>query len=112
MTKPKTMRAMVLEQPGQPLKWLEVPAPQPGPEQVLLRVRTCGVCRTDLHVMDGELPHPKLPLILGHEIVGTVAATGSAVRQFQGGGAPGGAVAGAHLRHLPLLPGRPGEPVR
>ena len=76
MSRPKTMRAMVLEQPGQPLKWREVPTPQPGPEQVLLRVRTCGVCRTDLHVMDGELPHPKLPLILGHEIVGTVAATG------------------------------------
>jgi D-arabinose 1-dehydrogenase-like Zn-dependent alcohol dehydrogenase len=45
MTKPKTMRAMVLEEPGQPLKWLEVPAPQPGPEQVLLRVHACGVCR-------------------------------------------------------------------
>jgi propanol-preferring alcohol dehydrogenase len=85
MTKPETMRAMVLEKPGQPLKWLEVPAPQPGPEQVLLRVRTCGVCRTDLHVVDGELPHPKLPLILGHEIVGTVVATGSAVRQFKVG---------------------------
>ncbi len=85
MTKPETMRAMVLEQPGQPLKWLEVPAPRPGPEQVLLRVHTCGVCRTDLHVVDGELPHPKLPLILGHEIVGTVVATGSAVRQFRVG---------------------------
>jgi alcohol dehydrogenase, propanol-preferring len=85
MTTPSTMRAMVLEQPGQPLQWREVPVPHTGPEQVLLRVRTCGVCRTDLHVADGELPHPKLPLILGHEIVGTVVATGSAVRQFRVG---------------------------
>ena len=82
---PDQMRAMVLEEPGQPLKWLEVPTPQPGPEQVLIRVHACGVCRTDLHVVDGELPHPKLPLILGHEIVGTVVATGSAVRQFKVG---------------------------
>ncbi len=85
MAKPKTMRAMVLEKPGQPLKWLEVPVPQPGPEQVLMRVHTCGVCRTDLHVLDGELAHPKLPLIMGHEIVGTVVETGSAVRQFRVG---------------------------
>jgi len=81
----KTMRAMVLEQPGRPLELMEVPVPAPGPEQVLIRVRTCGVCRTDLHVLDGELPHPKLPLILGHEIVGTVAEIGSAVKQFQAG---------------------------
>jgi propanol-preferring alcohol dehydrogenase len=85
MAKPKTMRAMVLEQPGQPLKMMEVPVPAPGPEQVLLRVHTCGVCRTDLHVVDGDLPHPKLPLILGHEIVGTVVETGSAVRKFKVG---------------------------
>jgi propanol-preferring alcohol dehydrogenase len=82
MTKLETMRAMVLEKPGQPLKWLEVPVPTPSPEQVLVRVHTCGVCRTDLHVVDGELPHPKLPLILGHEIVGTVVEVGSAVKQF------------------------------
>jgi propanol-preferring alcohol dehydrogenase len=85
MTEPKTMGAMVLEKPGQPLEWREVPVPRPGPEQVLIRVHTCGVCRTDLHVVDGELPHPKLPLILGHEIVGTVVETGGAVRQFQVG---------------------------
>jgi propanol-preferring alcohol dehydrogenase len=85
MATPKTMRAMVLEKPGQPLKWLAVPVPQPGPEQVLMRVHTCGVCRTDLHVLDGELAHPKLPLIMGHEIVGTVVETGSQVRQFQVG---------------------------
>ncbi|HZE21439.1 MAG TPA: zinc-dependent alcohol dehydrogenase family protein, partial [Desulfobaccales bacterium] len=85
MAKPKTMQAMVLEKPGQPLKHKEVPTPHPGPEQVLIRVRTCGVCRTDLHVVDGELPDPKLPLILGHEIVGTVAETGEKVQKFQKG---------------------------
>ncbi|MHB9074859.1 MAG: zinc-dependent alcohol dehydrogenase family protein [Desulfobaccales bacterium] len=77
------MRAMVLEKPGQPLTLLEVPVPAPAPEQVLIRVHACGVCRTDLHVVDGELPHPKLPLILGHEIVGTVVEVGSAVKQFK-----------------------------
>jgi propanol-preferring alcohol dehydrogenase len=85
MTTPETMRAMVLKQPGQPLKLMEVPVPVPQPEQVLIRVHTCGVCRTDLHVVDGELPHPKLPLILGHEIVGTVVEIGSAVKQFKVG---------------------------
>ena len=85
MATPEKMRAMVLETPGQPLQFREVPAPRPGPEQVLIRVHTCGVCRTDLHVLDGELPHPKLPLILGHEIVGTVVETGRAVRQFRVG---------------------------
>jgi propanol-preferring alcohol dehydrogenase len=82
MTIPKKMRAMVLEQPGQPLKLKEVPVPTPTPEQVLIRVHTCGVCRTDLHVVDGDLSHPKLPLILGHEIVGTVVEVGNAVKQF------------------------------
>jgi propanol-preferring alcohol dehydrogenase len=85
MTKPETMRAMVLEQPSQPLNFMEVPVPEPQPKQVLIQVNTCGVCRTDLHVVDGELPHPKLPLILGHEIVGTVVEIGSAVRRFQVG---------------------------
>jgi len=60
----------VLDEPGRPLRQAEVPDPEPQPGQVLLRVRACGVCRTDLHVLDGELPEPKLPLILGHQIVG------------------------------------------
>jgi alcohol dehydrogenase, propanol-preferring len=64
------MRAMVLEAPGQPLVERELPEPKAGPGQVLLRVRACGVCRTDLHVVDGELPDPKLPLVLGHQVVG------------------------------------------
>ena len=76
---------MLLDTPQHPLRPADTPAPQPGPGQVLLAVRACGVCRTDLHVFDGELPHPKVPLILGHEIVGTVAATGSGVDRFTTG---------------------------
>ena len=74
-----SMRAMVLETVGLPLRELEWPRPLPGPGQVRLRVRACGVCRTDLHVVDGELAHPKLPLVLGHEIVGLVDARGEDV---------------------------------
>jgi alcohol dehydrogenase, propanol-preferring len=66
------MRAMVLEKPGQPLQLRDVPKPKPGRGQLLVRVAACAVCRTDLHVVDGELPDPKLPLILGHQIVGRV----------------------------------------
>jgi propanol-preferring alcohol dehydrogenase len=79
---PKTMRAMLLEKQRQPLKLAEVPLPQPGPRQVLIRVHTCGVCRTDLHVLDGDLTEPKLPLILGHQIVGTVVRVGEEVNKF------------------------------
>ena len=64
------VRAMVLHAVGEPLRLEEVPRPEPQPGQVLLRVSACGVCRTDLHVVDGELPHPKLPLIPGHQVVG------------------------------------------
>jgi propanol-preferring alcohol dehydrogenase len=66
------MRAMLLDEPGRPLRVAEVPRPPLGPGRVRLAVRACGVCRTDLHVRDGELPDPKLPLVLGHEIVGEV----------------------------------------
>jgi propanol-preferring alcohol dehydrogenase len=79
------MRAMLLEAPGRPLRPADVPVPSPGPAQVLLRVRACGVCRTDLHVADGELPNPKLPLVLGHEIVGIVEACGAGVERFAPG---------------------------
>jgi propanol-preferring alcohol dehydrogenase len=65
------MRAMLLDEPGLPLRAAEVPAPEPGPGQVRVRVRACGVCRTDLHLRDGELAAGHLPLILGHQIVGT-----------------------------------------
>jgi len=61
---------MVLTRPGEPLQLLDLPVPDPAPGQLLLRVLACGVCRTDLHIVDGELAHPKLPLVLGHQIVG------------------------------------------
>jgi propanol-preferring alcohol dehydrogenase len=66
---------MVLGKPGEPLRLAELPDPEPGPGQALLRVRACAVCRTDLHVVDGELPHPKLPIVPGHEIVGEVVSS-------------------------------------
>jgi propanol-preferring alcohol dehydrogenase len=73
------MRAMVLTAPGGALEAAEVPRPRPGPGQVLIQVRACAVCRTDLHVRDGELPNPKLPLVLGHEVVGRVVELGQGV---------------------------------
>jgi propanol-preferring alcohol dehydrogenase len=79
------MRAMLLDAAHSPLRPADMPRPAPGPEQVLIRVRACGVCRTDLHVTDGELAKPKLPLVLGHEIVGTVAAKGERVERFAEG---------------------------
>jgi alcohol dehydrogenase, propanol-preferring len=76
------MRAMILEVPGEPLRVAEVAVPEPGAGQVLLRVHCCAVCRTDLHVVDGELPDPRLPLIPGHQIVGTVEKTGDRADGF------------------------------
>jgi len=64
------MRAMVMHSPGEPLRFEDLPRPEPQPGQLLLRVRACAVCRTDLHIFDGELDRPKLPLVLGHQIVG------------------------------------------
>jgi alcohol dehydrogenase, propanol-preferring len=71
------MRAMILNAPNEPLQEAELPIPTPGAGQVLIQVHTCGVCRTDLHIVDGELTQPKLPLIPGHQIVGTVAGHGA-----------------------------------
>jgi propanol-preferring alcohol dehydrogenase len=79
------MNAMVLESPGLPLRSTELPIPKPGPEEVLLRVAACGVCRTDLHVADGELPNPKLPLVPGHQIVGIIEAVGERVDGLETG---------------------------
>ncbi|MBF2006501.1 MAG: zinc-dependent alcohol dehydrogenase family protein [Chlorogloeopsis fritschii C42_A2020_084] len=79
------MRAMLLEAPRQPLRLVDLPVPKPNPEQVLIRIHACAVCRTDLHIVDGELTHPKLPLILGHQIVGTVEAVGERVKNFNVG---------------------------
>src|SRR3974390_1747982 len=79
------MRAMLLDAQRQKLRLAAVAVPTPGPGQVLIRVHACAVCRTDLHVVDGELPQPKLPLVPGHEIVGTVAALGPGVDRFRAG---------------------------
>ncbi len=76
------MRAMVLDRLQTPLTLRERPIPQPAGGEILVEIEACGVCRTDLHVVDGELPHPKLPIIPGHEIVGRVAALGSGVTDF------------------------------
>src|SRR3990170_3402599 len=76
------MQAMLLDRPGAPLKPVELEVPKPGAGQILIKVAACGVCRTDLHIFDGELHHPKLPLVLGHEIVGHVEALGPGVEGF------------------------------
>ncbi len=79
------MRAMIFRGVGVPLSHKDVVAPTPGPEQVLLRVQVCGVCRTDLHIVDGELTEPKLPLIPGHQIVGIVVGMGENAKRFKEG---------------------------
>ena len=76
------MRAMVLDRPGTALMLRERPIPRPGPGEILIEIEACGVCRTDLHVVDGELPPAKLPIVPGHEIVGRVAAVGANVTGF------------------------------
>ncbi|MGE5637034.1 MAG: zinc-dependent alcohol dehydrogenase family protein [Nocardioidaceae bacterium] len=79
------MRAMQLAAPGEPLEAVELPEPEPGRGELLLDVAACGVCRTDLHVVDGELPDPKLPLVPGHQIVARVAAAGAGAERFAPG---------------------------
>lgn len=82
---PKTMQAMVMNIAGQPLVCQTIPVPVPNEEQVLIKIIACGVCRTDLHIMDSELASPKLPLILGHEIIGTVEKVGRKVTKLKPG---------------------------
>src|SRR5450432_3974576 len=77
------MQAMVLNQPGAELVWTELADRQPGPGEIRVQVAACGVCRTDLHVVDGELPHPTVPIIPGHEIVGRIDAIGAGVEGLQ-----------------------------
>jgi len=77
------MHAMVLSKIGAPLAWTELPDRQPGPGQIRVKVAACGVCRTDLHVVDGELPAPQVPIIPGHEIVGRIDAIGAGVENLQ-----------------------------
>ncbi len=79
------MHAMVLKQIGRPLEWTELPDRQPGPGQIRVQVAACGVCRTDLHVVAGELPQPQVPIIPGHEIVGRIDAIGAGVEGLQCG---------------------------
>jgi propanol-preferring alcohol dehydrogenase len=79
------MRAMILRRQREPLEPVEIPKPSPGPTQLLIRVEACALCRTDLHVVDGELAHPKLPLVPGHQIVGVVEDVGSAATDFTRG---------------------------
>ncbi len=76
------MKAMILDAQRQPLRQAELPRPKPGADEILLEVHACGVCRTDLHVIDGDLRQPKLPLILGHEIVGIVVEKGANAERF------------------------------
>jgi propanol-preferring alcohol dehydrogenase len=77
------MHAMVLKQVGRPLEWTELPDRQPGPGEIRVKVAACGVCRTDLHVVDGDLPHPQVPIIPGHEIVGRIDAVGKGVEGLE-----------------------------
>ena len=79
------MQAMVLEAPGRSLISRELPVPKPGRGEVLVRIAACAVCRTDLHVVDGELPNPKLPLVPGHEIVGRIEDIGEGVARYRPG---------------------------
>ena len=81
----QTMQAMVLDRARTALHAAELPMPEPSPHQLRLRVLACGVCRTDLHIVDGELAQPKLPLVLGHEIVGRIDAMGGEVQGFAAG---------------------------
>jgi D-arabinose 1-dehydrogenase-like Zn-dependent alcohol dehydrogenase len=86
------MRAMVFHKASEPLRLEEIAQPEPGPGEVLIRVEACGVCRTDLHIFDGDLTEPKVPLILGHEIVGRIAALGPQAEGLETGqrvGVPG-----------------------
>jgi alcohol dehydrogenase, propanol-preferring len=80
---PEIMRAMVLQKPGSLLEPTRVPIPKPGPDQILIKVHACGVCRTDLHIIDGELPYPGMPVIPGHEIVGVVVQAGARAGDFK-----------------------------
>lgn len=79
------MRAMLLESPGQPLKLVSIPVPTPAADEVLIKIHACGICRTDLHVVDGELTEPRLPIIPGHQIVGEVVAVGTNVQRWHRG---------------------------
>jgi propanol-preferring alcohol dehydrogenase len=96
------MRAMVLEAIRTPLVMRERPALRPAQGEILVEIAACGVCRTDLHVVDGELPHPRLPIVPGHEIVGRIAAIGSGVAGFAAGDRVGVPWLGSQSIPVPL----------
>ena len=104
------MKAAILNTPRQPLEIGELPKPAIREGEVLLRVRACGVCRTDLHIVEGELPPLRHPLIPGHQIVGEIVEGATAESSLRN--ARGRLVDGRRGRHLPLLPARHGKPVR
>ncbi|QLH34970.1 MAG: zinc-dependent alcohol dehydrogenase family protein [Parachlamydiaceae bacterium] len=93
------MRAMILEKIKTPLRLVELPIPEPGPDQIQIKVIACGICRTDLHILDGELPSPNLPLIPGHQIAGVVEKLGSGVTQFKIGDRVGVPWLGGSCQH-------------
>lgn len=94
-----SMRAMLLDEPHAALRLAHIPIPAPSTHEVLLRVSACGVCRTDLHIADGELPPHKRPLVMGHEVVGRVVAAGSLVHEFATGDRIGVPWLGGSCRH-------------
>ena len=106
------MRALRIARAGAPLALEEIPLPEPGPGELRLRVTACGVCRTDLHLLDGELPGAAEPIVPGHQIVGRVDRVGAGVREFALGRPGRRALARRHLRRVPLLRERPREPLR
>src|SRR6184192_1496826 len=79
------MKAMRLRAAGEPLRLEDLPVPSPGAQQVLIKVSVCAVCRTDLHIVNGELPDPKLPLVIGHMVVGRIEANGRHAKRFTHG---------------------------
>ena len=79
------MQAMVLKKPGHPLEWTDLPDPLPGPGEIRVKVAACGICRTDLHVIEGELKPRKSPITPGHQVVGVIEAIGEGVEQHKVG---------------------------
>ena len=106
------MRAMVFEKVGQPLMARDVAPPRPNDNEVLIRVAACAVCRTDLHIIDGELAQPKLPLILGHEIVGRVEAVGANVNTIQDRRSRRHSMARMDVRRMQILHNGPRKSLR
>ena len=109
------MRAWAVDEPGpidrHPLSLIERPDPEPGPGQVRVRVQACGVCRTDLHLAEGDLAPRRRRVVPGHEIVGTVDAAGPHTTRFDVGDRIGIPWLAAHVRHLPVLPAGRREPL-